>query len=295
MASSKTTVKKKPPTGKKKAPEQAETSTTLEAAPLPIPALSSKDRQLLQRVSRFLINIASAGRAARALREGYTTDEHKEGWRLWRIAAGESISLDHWLDELHAAVAPERGKSLEALKQIDAFENLWFPRTRAIVRRVVPREHRETFEGVFFKDLTQQPLGPGVLQSVSTYLQRVEELTRSKLPGARVVASTLAARGLTDELRKQMREQIRQLATVQQAPSQPPPDPKARHRAAIERTTALEDLSDWYNDWRTTLTPIFPGLEGVALGFVTSKGGRRSSEEAVEDEGQEEPSPDPGA
>lgn len=290
MAKNKTGASKDTPT--KAAPTRAAKAASAEPVQ-PIPALSSKDRQLLQRVSRFLINIASPGRAARALREGYTTDEHKQGWQLWRVAAGESISLDHWLDELHATAAPDSGKSLETLKQIDAFENLWFPRTRAIVRRVVPREHRDTFESVFFKNLAQQPLGPGVLLSVSTFLQRVDELPKSKLPGAKAVASTLATRGLTDELRKQIREQIKQLETVQQVPSQNAPDPKARQKAATERAAALEDLADWYNDWRTTLTPIFPGLDAIALGFTASKGGRRAAEED-EDDGDQAPSPSPG-
>jgi len=280
---------------RKNAPTKATKVTSPDPAPQPIPMLSSKDRQLLQRVSRFLINVASPGRAARALREGYTTDEHKQGWQLWRTAAGESISLDHWLDELHAAATPDGGKSLEILKQIDAFENLWFPRTRAIVRRVVPREHRDTFENVFFKDLAQQPLGPGVLLSVGTFLQRVRELSKSKLPGAKAVASTLAARGLTDELREQILEQIRQMESVQRAPGQSAPDPRARQKAAAERAAALEDLADWYNDWRTTLTPIFPGLDAIALGFAVSKGGRRSAEEEDEDDGEPDPSPVPGA
>ena len=54
---------------------------------------------------------------------------------------------------------------------------------------------------------------------------------------------------------------------------------------------ALEDLADGYSDWRTALTPIFPGLDAIALGSVAGKGGRRAAEE---DDGDPTPSPSPG-
>lgn len=255
-----------------------------------IPTLSSKERQLLQHVSRFLIGIAASARASRALREGYTTDEHQEGWRLWRLGAGEAITLDHWFDDLHATAQAKKNISLDDLKQIDTFENLWFPRTKAIIQRVVPREHRETFLEVFFKDLSQQPLGPGVIQSVGTFLQRVEGLHKSKLSGAKEVAATLVARGLTDEVRKKMLVQIQQAQAVQSGPEVNVPSAKARQKVAEERATALHDLADWYNDWRTTLSPIFSGNDAIALGFQAHKGGRSSAVEGVEPD-EEEVSP----
>jgi hypothetical protein len=54
------------------------------------------------------------------------------------------------------------------LQEIDTFENTWFPRVRSILQRTLLEEEQELFLAAFFKDLTQQPFGVGVLDSVST-------------------------------------------------------------------------------------------------------------------------------
>ena len=65
---------------------------------------------------------------------------------------------------------------------------------------MVAPEHRATFLATFFHELTQQPLGPGVILSVRTLIERLDALPASALPGAAAVRDTLRARGLTDDV-----------------------------------------------------------------------------------------------
>ena len=157
--------------------------------------LSTSDRVFLARAQRFLVGIQDSEFTARALRQGYSDAEHKRGFALFREAMGEGRPLEHWFRE--SALADDGGGRAETLLALDTFENLWFPRVRAIIRRMVPSDHRDAFEASFFKDLEQQPLGPGVVGSVSGLLTRVEGLAMSAQPGAKEVLETLRARGLT--------------------------------------------------------------------------------------------------
>jgi len=126
------------------------------------------------------------GYSAVARREGYSTKEHKEGWRLLKLASGEHRPLEHLFEETSLGTsATQSAERMRLLQDVDGFENTWFPRMRAILRRVVPTARRDAFEAAFFKDLEQQPLGPLVIGSVSTY------------EDAKKVRSTLLERGLT--------------------------------------------------------------------------------------------------
>ncbi|RYE85170.1 MAG: hypothetical protein EOO75_17245, partial [Myxococcales bacterium] len=184
---------------KKPAPSPASPVTAPAAtAPAPARRLQETDLRFLGRVSRFLASIMDADVIGRARTSGYSLQEHQRGWALQRAASGEGRSLDHLFtvrdQHLTKLGKAEQQRLLEA---IDEFENHWFPVTRAVIRRVVPRAHREAFTEAFFHDLAQQPLGPGVITSVSTFLQRLDGLPKSKLPGADAVRSTLSERGLT--------------------------------------------------------------------------------------------------
>lgn len=161
--------------------------------------LAAADRRFLARVTRFLVSIHSPLYVYRARREGYTAVEHKHGWHLWQVAAGADRPLDHWSAEQAAENPLASGEQLRLLQEIDTFENTWFPQTRAIIRRMVPRDARDEFAAAFFKNLEQQPLGPGVVGSVSTFLARIEDLSKSASPHAKKVRATLTVRGLTEE------------------------------------------------------------------------------------------------
>jgi hypothetical protein len=248
--------------------------------------LGTKERRYLTRVMRFLVTIQSPEYLRKARREGYSSEEHREGWRLWKLAAGEHMPLEYWFAEQAAGTAAM--PSLGLLQAIDAFENTWFPRTRAIIRRVVPREKRDAFEAAFFRELTQQPLGPAVVGSVRTFLQRVDALATSEQPGAREVHATLVARGLDARRVAEVRAQLRQLEEgLATRPSGLTVDPRAIAEAQAQQQEAVEQLHDWFTDWSTTLRPMFGARDQVSLGLATIKrshGGADEGDEVGDDE-----------
>jgi len=251
--------------------------------------LTKLDQSLLRRTMRFLVNILEPGLADRARREGYSRKEHALGWQLWRTAAGETRPFEHWLREQQLVEGADLGNEEQRrrLQEIDEFENIWFPRTRAIIRRVVSKERRDAFAAAFFKDLVQQPLGPSVVGSVGTYLTRLAGLEASTDPDAKTVRATLRSRGLTDgKLTAVVRliEETKAGAKESKEPS-PPVSAADLEKARLAQLDALEALRDWWNDWGVTLRPRYGLREQLKLGLtVGKKRGSFSGDGELDDE-----------
>lgn len=231
--------------------------------------LSGADRRFLETAAKFLVGVHTPMRAKAVRRAGYTQQEHAIGWSLYTQAAGQKRPLAYQIDEGDDA----SGASVQTgrLRELDAFENLWFPRTKAIIRRVVPVEERDRFASAFFADLEQQPLGPMVVGSVTTFLSRVEGLSKSTLKGASDVRETLRKRGLTDAEIGRVHDLLAE--TRDPWRNAPAPDSGGRLEAGREQQKALADLRDWFNDWATTLRPVLPLRDRVALGLTPRKRG----------------------
>ena len=263
-------------------------------ADLDLTAASAFRRRTLGRVMRFLVSIQSHDYARRARREGYSAAEHRVGWGFWRSAAGEDRPLDHFFTEQQMRGGLDQSAILPVLQKIDAFENTWFPRTRAIIRRVVPAARREDFAGAFFHNLEQQPLGPSVVGSVSTYLARVDGLATAADPAAKEVRAMLAKRGLTEESIGKMRELLALFDGSEAAPlpttAISPADIDKAHSAQLE---SFESMRDWFNDWATTLRPVYTLRERVQLGLSTVKHRGAAGEDVLEEEDVEEGTGDP--
>ncbi|KYF62778.1 hypothetical protein BE11_10420 [Sorangium cellulosum] len=243
---------------------------------------TAADQHLLGRALKLLVNVQAAPFIARARREGYTPAEHREGWRLLRLASGEQRPLEHLFVEASGGGAVEGAERLRLLQEVDAFEGTWFPRARAIIRRVVPRERRDGFEAAFFKNLEQQPPGPAAIMAVATFLRRVEGLARNSDEDARKVQRTLAARGLTEARMQQARELLGKLEAG--APAPPPRIPAAElERAWKEQREALEGLRGWFNDWATTLRQVFPLKAQIQLGLTAVRRAAAAPGEVDED------------
>lgn len=244
------------------------------------------DQRFLDRVVRFLVAVQSPLYVLRARREGYTAAEHREGWRLWQISAGADRPLDHWFAEHEAQSPLASAEQLRLLQEIDTFENKWFPRTRGIIRRIVPRDARDGFAAAFFKNLEQQPLGPGVVGSVSTYLARLEDLSKSASPHAKKVRATLESRGLTTAKLEDIQKLLDKASHL--AGDVPPPksDAAAIKKAQAAQIEALADLRDWFTDWGTTLRSVVNVQEQIKLGLTQVKRGGTvvDSADVVEDE-----------
>jgi len=257
-----------------------------------ITTLSKSDQVLLRRTMRFLVNVLEPGFAERARREGYSREEHGLGWQLWRTAAGETRPFEHWMreQELVDGIDLDSDEQRRRLEAIDEFENTWFPRTRAIIRRVVSKDRRDAFAAAFFKDLAQQRLGPAVVGSVGTYLTRLAGLETSADPDAKAVRATLHARGLTvGKLAAIARliEETKAGATASPEPS-PPVSAAELEKARLAQLDALAALRDWWNDWGVTLRPRYATREQLKLGLTTTKKrGPSSGDDELDDEGDE--------
>lgn len=242
--------------------------------------LTSKDQSLLAKALRFLVNVQKPAYARIAQAHGYNGKEHTEGWHLHRAASGESQALAVVFGMATAQPALDDAQ-MPTLRAIDAFENLWFPRTRAIIQRVVPAEHAERFEASFFHELSQQPLGPEVITSVSTYVARLEALETSKEVGAHEVRETLRQRGLTREAVNTVKAQIASLRTLMPATAVKPVDANAVANARAEQRDALTKLRAWYNDWAAMLRPVYSRRQLLTLGLVTASRATDEAEEPV--------------
>jgi len=229
-------------------------------------ALVPQERRFLGRVSRFLLNVRDPDLYRVAQGHGYTWSEHETAWTLFRRASGEGRTLRA---ATPSAARARASAPIAELRIIDGFENLWFPRTRAIIARVVPKEHRAAFTEAFFRDLTQQPLGPAVILSVRTYLTRVAALPTSGMPGAREVRDTLRARGLTDAVAGAMLTRLDALELLQPGAAPPAADNGAEDEAAAmaAQREAFTALKLWFNDWATTLGTAYGKRQLITLGL----------------------------
>ncbi|WP_437896831.1 hypothetical protein [Sorangium sp. So ce124] len=244
--------------------------------------LDAETTAFLARVHTLLFNIPRY--LERARRHGYTQKEHDLGWELYTTASGKNRRFEHWLAEGDQREVAAGGsvERMRLLQEIDDFENLWFPRMRMIIPRVIPRENAARFTAAFFKNLSQQPLSPAVVDSVKTFLNRVDELASSAEPGAQELYRTLGERGLTPKKIESMRRLIA-AAEEHRTPDRTAPavGPAEIAKAKEAQLAALQSLRLWYNDWATTFRGIFNTREQITLGLTTLK--RRKKDAEAED------------
>jgi hypothetical protein len=250
---------------------------------------SAEDQFFLRRSHTFLFNIPRY--IHRAKRQAYSQKEHDLGWELWSTASGKNRPFEHWLaendqqDQL-TGISAER---LRLLQEIDTFENLWFPRTRALIARVMPKDSVDRFVAAFFKNLSQQPLGPTVVDSVKTFLNRVEELKESAEPGAQTLYKTLGERGLSPKRLEAMRglcaaaeeNKIREAGPL-------PVSPEEIKKAKDAQLAALAALKLWYNDWATTFRGVLGARAQLVLGLTTQKRRKKADDSEGAEEGDAE-------
>ncbi|WP_437602491.1 hypothetical protein WMF28_12830 [Sorangium sp. So ce590] len=267
----------------KKSSEKSAPAGTAEEIPPPL-VLTAAEQDLLERSLKLLVNIQTTPFSARARREGYTTDEHREGWRLLRIASGEEKPLDHLFVEVANGGVLQGAERLRLLQDVDAFENMWFPRTHVVIRRIVPRARRDAFEAAFFKNLEQQPLGPAVIVSVRTFLSRLDGLSQSSDEDAKKVRQTLVRRGLTEEKLKDVRDLLGRLEVGGGPLPQRKVSAAELAKAQQAQREALDDLRDWFNDWATTFRQVFGTKAQLKLGLTTAKRASAGKKEVAEEE-----------
>ncbi len=251
----------------------ADTSSNTDTPPAPF---SSRESTRLLHISRFLVKIADPSLARIRARVAYSTNDHLEGWRLYRVAAGEGQPLD-----AAPVDAPAASAHVGLFQHLDDFENKWFPRTRRIIERFAPASHRESLLEAFFRDLQQQPLGPLVVGSVGTFLDRVEALAKSDAPGAAKVHTVLAQRGLDEAHVARLRKTLDEARSLKNAPATPVLDPTIALRA---RREAYDALWLWWRDWRETFHSEVDGRLRRELGLVDTSIERNDEVDDDDDE-----------
>ncbi|MFO0551878.1 MAG: hypothetical protein U0271_26055 [Polyangiaceae bacterium] len=255
------------------APVASPTDATVQDLPDPTlltrVILSHRDRQLLDKGTKLLVGIQSPIFEIHCRRVHYTAEEHAMGWSLLGQASGRDTPLECYFYR-QQSTQPLSARDMTRLGDIDAFENDWFPRTRVIIQRAIPKAERDAFEAAFFLDMEQQPLGPSVVRSVRLFIERVVALETSAQPHAKALRETLAKRGLTAQEIDRMRAM---LDDAEQGLSMKKADKDAPRRVLAAREAQLDGVDKfrgWYNEWATAFRQVITNANHlVVLGLTT--------------------------
>lgn len=230
--------------------------------------LSAEDRALIQNANRLLVALSNGAIARRAAALGMDDEEVAEGWRQHDAGAGRHRSFATTLAAVLSRDPAEVKGYAERITRLDTFENEWFALTRTALARFVPASEREKVEEAFWADLKQQPLGPGVVNSVGLYLERLTELKAARLDWANKMLASLAKKGLTEAAWTAAANDVAEARRL--APPAPPPEALAAEIAAANRiqVEALEALRRWYNDTAESLRRL-PYHDRQQLGLLS--------------------------
>lgn len=236
---------------------------------LSVYSLSYEDRELISKANALLVGLGDPILARRAAAAGFDEEESEEGWRLHDDSAARHRSFNLNLAVAHV-VAPEQVKvQAGRLGRIDVFENQHFPQTRTTIRRFVPAAELAAVEEAFWLDLSQQPLGPKVVNSVDLFLVRLGELETRPEPWAGKIIRSLEKKGLTRLERTKMAEEVAEARRLSPAAAAPADLAAQVEAANAVQVTALADLRLWYNDVTQNLRNKLGYHDRLRLGLVT--------------------------
>jgi hypothetical protein len=240
--------------------------------------LSAAQQQALEKTQRFLLNVTDPTLVSRVQLHGYDNEEHSYGWRLYAEASGMKLPLNAFVSAQKRAQVPEDDRSYALFRALDQFENKWFPRVEAALKRYIAPEAYAAFSAAFFQDLSQQPEGPAVVISVTKLLDRTEALATSQTPGAPEAFASLVKRGLDEPTRAQVRDLLDRAQRMRpvEVSADAAVDAVAISQAQQE---SYRQLIDWYQDWATTLRQELDHRALVRLGLRASKPKKKTLDE----------------
>ena len=241
----------------------------------------------VEQAGRLIVKVREPGIAPRAAKAGYTEKAHQEGIALHREASGIDRPFSHALNDAQRLVTLQSSApSVERYRVIDTFENTFFPRMHAaILYYVTPAAKADEIDAAFFLNLSQQPLGPKVVDSVGLFLVRYEGLKQMpNFAGKGALLEALAAMGLTDSVVADMRARVE--AAKNEAPAESVAAvPEAELLAADQKQLeAFTRLQRWYALWAGILRQGLDYHMRVRLGISEVKGGRASVSPGKEDD-----------
>jgi hypothetical protein len=239
-----------------------------------ISTLSAEQRNKLEKVQRLLLNVRDPVISPRVQLHGYDNDEHQLGWRLFVESSGGNIPLDAVFSARKQAEIPNEERSRSIFRELDQFENRWFPRVEAALKRFIAPKVYDQFKAAFFQDLSMQPEGPAVVGSVTKLLDRTEALATSAVEGAAAAFASLVKRGLDDDFRAHIRSLLARAQRLDWAAPPTTVDVAALSQAQQE---AYRQLVDWYKDWATTFRQELDHRSLVRLGLRAPKPPKKPS------------------
>jgi hypothetical protein len=233
--------------------------------------LSADQKDRLGHILTFLVNVAESPIAARAARHGYDEGVHEKLWGLYGQAAGQDRPFRHYLAQAEDhAVATADSATQAIYRDLDVFENKWFPRVRNALRAEVAPDRAAAVEEAFFADLQQQPEGPLVVGSVATFLSRHADLQQSQIPGVAEALALLKKQGLTQELLTQIGTLVERSRKQAKLPvPRNPVDPATIQQASEKQLAAYDKLNRLYITWAGVLRQELPHNDAVHLGILS--------------------------
>lgn len=183
---------------------------------------------------------------------GFTQREYDQGWELLKGIA------QHRLDPV-----PTRDDGPKLVKQMDAWENRWFPIARASLEFRYPEAHRYLFGKL------HQTSGVDVLVGVGVFVERLAKLPKQRrVKNAAAARDLLERRGLDAEVIAEAQALLDRMGQL--APAPPP-------RVTPEQARAAEQaLWRWYIEWSTIARTVITDRRLLReLGFRQARKGAR--------------------
>lgn len=250
--------------------------------------LTSDQRERLAQIQTFLTNVLEPRIADRCFRLGYRAKAHSRGAALYKIAAGLERPFEHFLSEAERVIAEADDVVRGRLERIDGFENHLYPTVRNSIQSEIPAPHRDAVGAALFDGLSQQPLGPAVVTSVRTLLDRLDGMAKqTDIPGLADFFEDLDAKGLGPAAIDAIRID---LAAFDGTPAEAPEGqvPEAEIAAAnAAQVEAYDRLNAWYIGWADHLRPRLPYHGAVRLGILQPKGASPKKAAPLEDDSTE--------
>lgn len=195
---------------------------------------------------------------------GFDGDDYQQGWALLHEAAGYTPT---------SAAEPEKSPAVQAMQELDAWDEDGFRRVRAALDRLHPEQSAFVFAGGLAASI-----GPGAVLGVKTLLDRLDELEggegrKGTHKADQAALVTLNKRGVT----KAERRRLRALVVAAQTLEEPAPLPSAA--PAKEQQEALHMLYLWFKDWSETARSVVKKRSHlITLGLAKRRSGQKASE-----------------
>ena len=206
-----------------------------------------------QRALRLLIGLRNPRIHSALAVYGFTDADLNEGWNLLQALGRGKLSV---------TAIPVT--NIEAIQQLDLWENRWFPIAMASLSRRYPAVHARVFLNL------SQTEGPEVAVSVRTFVERYDALTDPQSPhGPEGIKAKelLQARGLTADTVSEARTLLDALSKVATAAT-----PLSTEEMRTDLARAEDALWAWYLEWsQVARTAVQQRALLKQLGFLSER------------------------